>query len=83
MTVQMSSDPRPISAIFFPGDDSNWYQVGGAGVTKIEIYQEPGEMGMVPWIAVYQGTHLWQRIPARFCIVQYRPSGEPDDDCPF
>ena len=37
-------------------------KIGQDGVTKISAYAESGEMSYVPWLAVYKGDFLWQRV---------------------
>lgn len=57
-------DNRPIESVYFPEGET--ITVGMYGVTKIEAYEEPGEMGLVPWIRIWKDSkYVWQRIPAR------------------
>ncbi len=74
MTSILTRDERPIRGVYeFGGDDETGWTVGRAGVTKIEAYDENGEMAMVPWLAVYIDNHICVRIPARRVTVQYGP----------
>ena len=76
--TEMSKDSRPIySAI----GDNGRYIVGSLGVTKIEAYDENGEMAYVPWLAVFQGDELAYRVPARCMSVCYHNSSS--DEQPF
>jgi hypothetical protein len=66
-------DTRPIACIAFgPQPNDINYTVGGpTGVTSIMPYAEPGEMGSIPWFAIYVGDRLVDRVPARMVIVVY------------
>lgn len=64
-------DARPIRAVF--GGQNN-FCVGFNGVTKIEPYEESGQMAPVTWLAVYKGDELIFRIfPAPDTVVYYAP----------
>ena len=47
-------------------------RVGTNGVTRIELYNENGQMSYVPWIAVYKGDFLWQRFDAAGMRIYYK-----------
>ena len=66
-------DPRSIAAIFW---GESFCAVTG-DITAIVAYHEPGEMGYVPWFAIYEGEHIRYRIPARNYGVEYVKGG-PD-----
>ena len=72
-TERMINDDRDIYAIHF--DNAQWslYCNGKEGVTHIEVYEERGQMANVPFLAVYQGEFLWQRISAALCRIEYGP----------
>ncbi len=49
------------------------YMVGVVGVTKIEAYEEPGQVNHVPWFVVYVGDgQVWARLDAAGCVVSYK-----------
>lgn len=62
MSVIMK-DPRAISAIYAPGEGSSW-MVGATKITKIEPYEENGQMAPVLWFEVWKGDHLFVRVNA-------------------
>jgi len=59
MITSMIDDKRRIALIF---KDSAIYGVGENGITKIEVYQEPGQMAMINYAAVFRGESLWMRV---------------------
>ena len=61
MSDEMLKDPRPIKWISW-ADGNGFIEVGQAGVTRIECYAELGQHCLVPWLAVYCGEQLWQRM---------------------
>ena len=67
--TELSRDPRPITSVWF--DSGHGWSVGER-CTKIEAYDENGEMANVPWLAVHNpdGT-IVARIPARMVTVLY------------
>jgi hypothetical protein len=72
MTLPMAGDDRPIKSVWWDDDYGSQIEVGRQGVTRIESYHEPGQMALVPWIAVYKGDYLEQRInPASLGGVVY------------
>lgn len=56
----MFEDNREITTLYFPGGHCT--VVGIGEVEKIEVYQEPGECGYVPWFAVYRGGVIVGRV---------------------
>lgn len=44
---------------------------GVNGVTRIELYNENGQMSYVPWAAVYKGDFLFMRIDLAGKSVKY------------
>lgn len=64
-------DDRPITAIHWDDEDGSVLSVGDFGVTKIVAYGEPAEYCLVPWIAVYKGEEIAQRIPAKVIRIVY------------
>lgn len=72
--IQMAvDDERPIKCAWFNDDRGDEYSfiVGNEGITEIRVYREAGEMGWVPWIAVYHGDEIWHRFPAHMCGLIY------------
>lgn len=59
----MLQDDRPILWVAWPYG-SALMKVGMGGVTKIVAYGEPGHMANIPWLAIYKGDVLWQRVDA-------------------
>ena len=70
--LPMAKDKRRINAAWgvpeIQGGDS--WSVGTL-VTDIIVYEEPGQGGMVPWIAVCIGDQVWQRRPASTVALRY------------
>ena len=60
----LARDVRIIAAIFFGGDDYERFEVGEAGITKIEAYDENGSMYFEPWFRVYKEGFLFARVRA-------------------
>ena len=54
-------DKRPIQWVAW-ADGNAFLRVGKDDVTRIVAYPEYGQFSMVPWLAVYKGDFLWQRI---------------------
>ncbi len=73
MIKRMFDDPREIVSIIVEGAR---YQVGWRDCTKIEYTEEGGEMGTVPWFAVwFTGDDIWpsKRINGKFVVeVNYK-----------
>lgn len=68
--TELSKYDLPIQAVHQMSGDDN-YVVGHKGVTRIVPYDECGEMGLVPWVAVFAGERLWCRMPARDLKIYY------------
>ena len=45
-TVEMLDDERLISTVLFHDERGSMYQVGLRGCTKIQVYGEPGVVGL-------------------------------------
>ena len=45
--------------------------VGQRGVTAIIAYGEPGQVALVPWMAIFRGDHLAHRCPAAGHSITY------------
>ena len=67
----MLEDDRPITQIYWDDEEGSVLSVGDFGVTKIVAYGEPGEFCLVPWLAVYKGKEISQRIPSRLVRIVY------------
>jgi hypothetical protein len=69
---KLFDDPRPIKRIWIAGPTDEAYAVGSNGVTKIDVYAEAGQMGYVPWFAIYNGGQIASRVNgAHILSVQY------------
>ena len=78
--MQTKDDPRPISAIWFSGEEGEMYQVGVCGTTRIEPYEENGQMSPVLWFKVWDGEHLKARINAAHVEgASYREAADEAD----
>lgn len=68
--TELSRDNRAIKLIdVHPAQTT--FRVGDKGITKIVAYDEHGEGGYVPWIAIFIDKGIWKRIPASMCSVTY------------
>lgn len=75
--TEITRDRREILAVWSAfNDDVNFHTVGTLGVTKIDAYDENGEMSHIPFIAVYKGDFLAYRIPANSLSIRYKESAE-------
>ena len=59
---QIENDKRPIQMVWSVGPEELGATVGQSGVTRIEPYQENGQMAAVTWFAVYKGDFLAARL---------------------
>jgi len=64
-------DTRKISAIHFDDVEGSSFTVGTFGITAIVAYRENGEMDNVPWLAIYKGDDIYQRLPANRVRIVY------------
>ena len=71
MTI-LSEDKREIKYISCDVAQFDIATVGRDGVTKIVAYDEGGQCGCVPWLAVYKGDFLWMRLSAANVRVTYK-----------
>lgn len=65
-------DPRPIISIWF--NDAQHIKVGQGlkpSVEAIVAYREPGMGSDTPWLAVYRGGAVTDRIPAWKVRIRY------------
>jgi len=71
-TQEMFDDPREIEMV--SNDDAciNLYMLGQRGVTRIEVYKESGPMSYLPYIAIWKGDFLYERLPAIGLRITYR-----------
>lgn len=69
---ELSEDKRAIACITYDDEDGSAWYVGQGGVTRIEPYDEYGEMAPVPWLAVYKAEFVLARVPARKVTVVYQ-----------
>ncbi len=72
MTKQLiTTDERTITnlVIDYVQRVSDWNPtVGSNGVTKIEAYDETGEMSYVPWFAIYVGEEIVWRVNGKYVV---------------
>ena len=69
---KIHEDTRIINSVHQSGDyQTNAFAVGQYGVTKIIVYQEAGEYGMLTFIAVYKGDEIYARLPANGLAIYY------------
>lgn len=77
MNSIISKDLRPIEIVWeLSGESPGLWQVGFGGVTEIIVYDDNGEMAMIPWVAIYRGHEIITRIPARCVGIKYKDGGE-------
>lgn len=65
-------DQREIMELFFDDEEGGCFRVGQNFVTAIKAYGEPAEYCHVPWLAVYRGEEIWQRLPAGRVRIYYK-----------
>ncbi len=66
--IKMNEDKRKIWSIF---SGECIYRIGEQGITKIEVYQENGQLSPVNWLAVFREDFLWIRIDSCGWAVSY------------
>lgn len=72
-TKTMFQDQRAIHSIEdLSKKDGLFFMVGVNGTTAIEIYGEPGNFSMIPYLAVYRGDEILLRAPAQAFAIHYR-----------
>lgn len=81
ITTVLEADKRPILyAEFLPPEECApcWTTHDGPDKScdEIQAYNENGEMGPVPWLAIIKGGEIIARLPARFCEIGYTPTPE-------
>jgi hypothetical protein len=69
--TELSRDARPIWSVFWPVEGAG-FTVGQGKCTRIEAYDENGELAHVPWVAVFFGDEIVARIPANQVAVHYK-----------
>jgi hypothetical protein len=67
---KMLDDKREVSAVIWANGNA-WFRVGKHGTTAIKLYPETGPMGWVPWIAIYKGDVISDRIDAAGKEIEY------------
>ena len=65
---KLTEDKREIKSVC--GHGIRW-DVGVDGVTKIEAYDEMGQMSYVPWIAIWVGDTIILRMDAQGKTICY------------
>lgn len=71
MHTELTRDKQVIRAIRGVHRDHFNFEVGQAGVTLIDAYDECGSMSNVPWIAVYVGEKIICRLPADAVAIYF------------
>ena len=69
--TELSSDERQIKGVCGPHEGIASFWVHYRGITKIEAYDEVGQMSHVPWIAIFQGDKITVRLPADQVAIHY------------
>lgn len=72
----MLEDPRQIDHVNNESAAFTVAAVGLNGVTKIVAYGENAEFCLVPWLAVYKGDEIAQRIAATGLSIYYAEQSE-------
>lgn len=69
----LSNDPRKIMSVETMGEGAANYRWvrNDSRVSKIEAYDEHGQMDWVPWIAIFHGDEIWVRLPAHNLKISY------------
>lgn len=67
----LTADQREILGISWHDGAGISCEVGVSGVTQIICYDERGQFGPVPWIAVYHNDAVWQRASADRAHIYY------------
>lgn len=85
MASEIMMDKRPITgawSLIFGNDDEEptGATVGHNGVSKIEPYEENGEMSPVVWLRVWKGGHLHARLRVgAMAEITYKKPVEQED----
>jgi hypothetical protein len=68
--TRLTEDKRPIKSI---SSDEGRYtlKIGQDGITKIEVYEEMGQMTYIPWIAIWKGDVLSIRMDVQGKSIEY------------
>ena len=61
--TEITKEQRPVLVLIM---ESRSWVLGVNGITKIEPYDETGEMACVPWFNVWQGERLICKVNAAF-----------------
>ncbi len=64
MSCVADATNAPILEAYGPGEEGVGARVGYGGVTRIEAYNECGQMACVPWLRVWRGDVLYMRLNA-------------------
>lgn len=69
--IKVTKDERPISSLVIDYNQRvhDWQPtVGRNGVTKIEAYDETGQMAYVSWFAIYVGDEAVWRVNGNYVV---------------
>jgi len=76
-------DGTELKAIYTEPEDGE-LRVGVYKVTRLVVSRVPGQMSMVPWVAVYEGEHLAAMYNcARLAGVEFAPAPRRLRRCPI
>jgi len=64
MRTGMLHDTRAIDSIWLPGKEQVNWTVGQGGVSRIEVYGEPGQRALTPWFAIWIDGEIRVRVNA-------------------
>ena len=68
--TRLIEDKRPIQSVSCDISKYTW-RIGKDAVTKIEVYEETGQMSYVPWIAIWKNNEVVLRMDAQGKSVGY------------
>ncbi len=68
---QIYDDRRPIKSIWFDQDRHILVGQGRPEVEAIVAYPEKGQADFTPWLAIYRGGQITDRIPAWKVRIRY------------
>jgi hypothetical protein len=76
---EIINDPRTILCIVGDAVEEVGERIGRLGVTKIDTYEENGEMAPIVWFRIWRGDVLWKRIRGgSVAEIEYEPKGGSD-----
>jgi hypothetical protein len=71
--IRMLQDKREIESVWVTTDNTQGiWRVGHNGITKIEVYPEDSQIGVVTWCAIYNGDVIKYRFDMAGMGVTYK-----------